>query len=139
MPLDTSILNIYGYKITRIHGRKPLVYEARYIGKVNFPFCKSDDLRKKARFVRKLNHETIGLRRTELHLTARKYHCLSCKRYFNQRFPGILKYKRSTEAFRAEVFERHRKTAIPRAIFQRAWVLEQLRWKDGSMTILKEK
>ena len=72
MPLDTSILNIYGYKITRIHGRKPLVYEARYIGKVNFPFCKSDDLRKKARFVRKLNHETIGLRRTELHLTARK-------------------------------------------------------------------
>ena len=107
MPLDTSILNIHGYEITRIYGRKPLIYEAKFIGKIRCPFCKSEDLKKKARFIRRLNHETIGLRRTKLHLEARKYHCQQCKRYFNQRFPGILKYKRSTEAFRAEVFERH--------------------------------
>jgi transposase len=107
MPLDTSILNIHGYEITRISGRKPLVYEARYIGKVNCPFCGSDKLRKKDKYIRKLNHETIGLRKTKLHLTGCKYHCKACKRYFNQRFPGVLKYKRSSEAFREEVFERH--------------------------------
>jgi transposase len=107
MPLDTSILNIHGYEITRIYGRKPLIYEARFIGKIKCPFCKGTELKKKAKFIRKLNHESIGLRRTELHLDARKFYCQGCKRYFNQRFPGILKYKRSTEAFRAEVFERH--------------------------------
>ena len=107
MPLDTSILNIHGYEITRIYGRKPLIYEAKFIGKVRCPFCRSYELKKKAKYIRRLNHESIGLRRTELHLEARKYHCQACKRYFNQRFPGILKYKRSTEAFRAEVFERH--------------------------------
>jgi transposase len=69
--------------------------------------CNSYNLRKKARYTRKLNHESIGLRRTELHLEARKFHCQDCGRYFNQRFPGVLKYRRFTEAFRAEVFERH--------------------------------
>ena len=107
MPLDTSILNIHGYEITRIHGRKPLIYEAKYIGRVRCPFCRSNELKKKARYIRRLNHESIGLRRTELHLTARKYHCQKCRRYFNQRFPGVLKYKRSSEAFREEVFKRH--------------------------------
>jgi len=107
MPLDTSILNIHGYEITRIHGRKPLIYEARYTGKVRCPFCRGEDLEKKAKYIRRLNHESIGLRRTELHLDATKFYCTSCKRYFNQRFPGVLMYKRSTEAFRAEVFERH--------------------------------
>jgi transposase len=107
MPLDTSILNIHGYEITRIYGRKPLIYEVRFTGKVRCPFCNSYNLRKKARYTRKLNHESMGLRRTELHLEARKYHCRECGRYFNQRFPGVLKYRRSTEAFRAEVFERY--------------------------------
>ena len=107
MPLDTSILNIYGYEITNISGRKPVIYEAKYIGKVRCPFCRSASLRKKDRYIRKVNHETIGLRRTKLHVVGYKYHCRQCRRYFNQRFPGILKYKRSSEAFREEVFERH--------------------------------
>ena len=75
MPLDTSILNIHGYEITKIHGRKPLIYETRFIGKISCPFWESANLRKKDRYIRVLNHESIGLRRTELHLEARKYHC----------------------------------------------------------------
>ena len=71
------------------------------------PFCNADKLRKKDRYIRKLNHESIGYRRTKLYLTGYKYHCKTCGRYFNQRFPGILKYKRSTEGFRFEVFEKH--------------------------------
>jgi transposase len=39
---------------------------------------------------------------------ARKFQCLDCGRYFHQRFPGILPYRRSTEGFRKEVFEQHR-------------------------------
>jgi len=107
MPLSISILNIYGYEITNISGRNPVIIKARYTGKVICPFCKGENLRKKDRYIRKLNHESIGGRKTRLHLTGYKYHCLACSRYFNQRFPGVLKYKRSTEGFRKEVFEKH--------------------------------
>ena len=107
MPLDTSILKLPKYEILHTEGINPVVCRARYIGKINCPFCKSDKLYKKAKYIRKVNHESIGLRRSILHLEARKFHCRDCGRYFNQRFPGILKYRRSTEAFREEVFRRH--------------------------------
>jgi transposase len=42
-----------------------------------------------------------------LHLDALKFHCTSCGKYFNQRFPGILPRRRSTELFRREVFWQH--------------------------------
>ena len=107
MPLSVSILNIEGYIVTNIAGRNPVIIEAIYTKKVRCPFCNHDSLRMKDKYIRKLNHESIGYRRTKLHLTSYKYHCKSCGRYFNQRFPGILKYKRSTEGFRYEVFEKH--------------------------------
>ncbi len=107
MPLSVSILNIYGYAVTNIAGRNPVIIEAKYISNVSCPFCNSRKLRKKDRYIRRLNHESIGARTTKLHLTGYKYCCLSCGRYFNMRFPGILRYKRSTEGFRYEVFEKH--------------------------------
>jgi transposase len=107
MPLDLSILKLGQYEIVGTEGINPVKYTARYIGKIKCPFCKGQDLRKKDKYIRKVNHETIGLRRTILYLEARKFFCRDCKRYFNQRFPGILKYKRSSEAFRKEVFVRH--------------------------------
>lgn len=107
MPLSISILNIYGYEITNISGRNPVIIEARYKGETSCPFCGKRRLRKKDRYTRKLNHESIGTRLAKLYLTGYKYHCLGCGRYFNQRFPGVLKYKRSTEGFRMEVFEKH--------------------------------
>lgn len=107
MPLDTSILKLAEYEIIKTQGINPVKYQVRYTGKVKCPFCKSENLRKKDKYIRPVNHETIGLRRTILYLEARKFCCQDCGRYFNQRFPGILKYKRSTEAFREEVFERH--------------------------------
>lgn len=108
MPLSISILNIYGYEITNISGRNPVIIEAKYTGEVICPFCGKGKLRKKDRYIRRLNHESIGDRKTKLHLTGYKYKCLACYRYFNTRFPGILKYKRSTEGFREEVFEKHK-------------------------------
>jgi len=107
MPLAISILNIYGYEVKNISGRNPVIIEARYRGKVKCPFCKGEALRKKDRYIRKLNHESIGARKTKLYFKGYKFHCGICGRYFNQRFPGVLKYKRSTEGFRKEVFEKH--------------------------------
>lgn len=107
MPLSLSILNISGYEVENITGRNPVVIAASYTANLSCPFCSSSRLRKKARYVRKLKHESIGSRKTWLYLTGYKFHCQACLRYFNQRFPGILKYKRSTEGFRLEVFEKH--------------------------------
>lgn len=107
MPLSVSILNIYGYEVENITGRNPVIIEAKYTKKVNCPFCHGEILRKKDKYIRRLNHESIGARKTRLHITGYKYHCLSCGRYFNQRFPGVLKHKRSTEGFRQEAFEKH--------------------------------
>jgi transposase len=104
MPLASSILNLNGYEIEKISGICPVIIKARYIQKVICPFCKNDRLRKKHKYTRKLHHESIGDRTTILLLAAYKHRCLRCGRYFNQRFPGILKYKRSTEGFRREVF-----------------------------------
>jgi transposase len=104
MPLSLSILDIFGYEIENITGRNPVIIEAKYTANIFCPFCNSKKLRKKDRYIRRLNHESIGSRKSKLYLTGYKYHCLSCGRYFNQRFPGILKYKRSTEGFRLEVF-----------------------------------
>ncbi len=107
MPLSLSILNIYGYEVENITGRNPVIIEAKYTSKISCPFCNATKLRKKDRYIRRLNHESMGARATKLHLTGYKYNCKSCGRYFNMRFPGVLKYKRSTEGFRFEVFEKH--------------------------------
>jgi len=64
-------------------------------------------LRNKGRFVRRLRHESVGRRSTLLILEGHKYYCWGCNRYFNQRFPGVLPYYRSTEGFRREVFWYH--------------------------------
>jgi len=40
-------------------------------------------------------------------LRTRKFRCLGCGRYFNERFPGVGKWRRSTEGFRREVYQKH--------------------------------
>ena len=65
MPLSISILNIYGYEVENITGRNPVIIEAKYIKKVTCPFCRGDILSKKDRYIRKLNHESIGYRKTK--------------------------------------------------------------------------
>lgn len=94
MPLRISILNIEGYEVTNISGRNPVIFDAKYTNEVECPFCNGTRLRKKDKYIRRVNHESIESRKTKLHLTGYKYLCQSCSRYFNQRFPGILKYKR---------------------------------------------
>lgn len=108
MPLEISILNLTGYAVEEIIGRRPVIIKASYTGQTACPFCQGKELRTKDTFLRKIRHESIGDRPAFLHLTAHKFKCSQCGRYFNQRFPGILKGKRSTEGFRREVFEKHK-------------------------------
>jgi transposase len=107
LPLDQSILQIPGFEIESISDVDPVIIKCRFNGPVQCIHCFSSSLRIKDTFYRWLKHESFGLRRTWLYLRTRKYHCRNCTRYFNDRFPGILPYKRSTEAFRKEVFTKH--------------------------------
>ena len=107
MPLEISVLNLKGYVLDHMDGINPIHMVVRFKGKVRCPHCESEELRKKTTIKRKIQHESVGVRRSELHLKSHKYLCKTCGRYFNQRFPGILKWQRATEAFRREIFEKH--------------------------------
>ena len=107
MPLIENTLPAHLYQIDSVSGNNPQIVRCHFTGTVKCPHCSSKKLRVKARFVRKIRSESQGTRCTVMHLTARKYHCQCCHRYFNQRFPGILPYKRSTEEFRREVYQKH--------------------------------
>jgi transposase len=108
MPHDAEILGLKDYEIKDIQrdGRRVTI-QARYTGPVSCPHCGCGRLRKKDKFIRKLRHETWGVRHCHLELEALKFHCRGCGRYFNQRFPAILPRRRSTEPFRQQVFWLH--------------------------------
>jgi len=107
MPLEHSILNLGGYRIEEIDGTNPVTIKAKYIGKKICPYCQSETLRTKDSITRKIRHESIGDRKAYIQIKTHKYHCKSCNKYFNQQLPGVLKWHRSTEGFRREVFEKH--------------------------------
>lgn len=108
MPLITSLLNIDGFELEDISGLNPITFKIRYILPPCCPHCTATDLRIKDTFYRWIRHESLGSRKVYLYLRTRKYRCNLCGRYFNDRFPGILPYRRSTEAFRREIFHKHR-------------------------------
>jgi transposase len=116
MPQDASILGLPQYEILKLEGERVVVIDVRYIGAVKCPWCDGEDLRVKDRFIRTLRHASFGTRRCVLRLEARKFHCLSCEKYFNQRFPGIGVYRRSTEPFRRQIFAQHHEGISQRTI-----------------------
>jgi len=107
MPHITSLLNINGFELEDISGLDPITFKLRYVVPPVCLHCQSNDLRIKDCFYRWIRHESFGSRRVFLYLRTRKFLCNTCGRYFNERFPGILPYRRSTEAFRREVFLKH--------------------------------
>jgi transposase len=107
MPLDQVIINLPFFKILSITGHSYLRIEAICLKKAKCLYCSSQNLRKKDKFIRKVRHISLGNRLSELHLHSHKFQCKDCKRYFNQRFEGILPRKRSSEQFRMEVSRDH--------------------------------
>ncbi len=107
MPHITSLMNIDGFELEDISGLDPITFKLRFSRPARCPHCEARDLRIKDTFYRWIRHESFGARKVLLYLRTRKFLCNSCGRYFNERFPGILPYRRSTEAFRREVFFKH--------------------------------
>lgn len=102
-----SIIGLPDYKIISYSGAKTVEITAEYTGLVGCIHCGSVNLRKKERFNRVLKHHSIGLSKSVLIIQTYKFNCRDCKKYFNQRMPGILPYQRSTEPFKDEVSLKH--------------------------------
>ena len=107
MPCFDVSLNLPGFTIVRTSGFNPIVYHLRCHQTPQCPHCQSCDLRKKDKVRRQVSHEGVGLRRVLLRFDVCKFHCRACRRYFRQRFDGILPYQRSTEALKRQVYHQH--------------------------------
>ncbi|MDX1900875.1 MAG: ISL3 family transposase [Gammaproteobacteria bacterium] len=107
MPRKDNILNLPGFAIKKTSGSNPLILDVEYRRMPRCVYCNGRKLRKKASYLRHVRHESIGPRQTLLRFKAYKFHCRNCNRYFNQQFPGIGKYQRSTERLHYQVFRHH--------------------------------
>ena len=124
MPLEQSILNLPGFTLEDISGVDPLILKARYPSAPVCLRCQSTELRIKDTFYRHVRHESFGQRKVYLYLRTHKYLCRSCGRYFNDRFPGILPYRRSSEAFRKEASQKHRDGICQKTLSERLQIGE---------------
>ncbi|WP_131783198.1 ISL3 family transposase [Legionella gresilensis] len=107
MPKSNVILNLPGFSIVKVSGVDRVLFELKYIWTLRCAHCNSKHVRKKSSYMREVHHESIGHRRTLLRFKAYKLYCDDCKRYGNQRFPGINKHQRVTERLKREVFYHH--------------------------------
>jgi transposase len=103
-----AVLGLPDYEITGIEeiaGRIRIA--VRFRGEVLCPHCGGTALRMKDRRVRRLRHESWGVRNSCLELETKKWLCLGCRRIFWQRFPGIAPRARASEPFRRSVCQKH--------------------------------
>jgi transposase len=107
VPPDASLLGLPNFHIDRWEGVETVSFWIRYVGPVSCPRCESQDLRLKDTMERVVRHATLGLRPCLLILKTHKYYCRGCRRYFNQRFPGIGPWRRSTEPYRRQIYALH--------------------------------
>lgn len=107
VPKSNIILNLPGFSIAKVSGADRVLFDLKYVRVLRCAHCKSKRVRKKSSYIREVQHESIGHRRSLLRFKAYKLYCNDCKRYGNQRFPGINKYQRSTERLKKEVFYQH--------------------------------
>jgi transposase len=107
MPKNDIIINLPGLRVKKCAGTNPIIMHATSTLKVRCVHCNSSKLRKKDKYVREVKHTNVGLRHIVLRISGHKFYCKSCNRYFNQQFPGISKWKRSSETLRRDVFILH--------------------------------
>jgi len=102
------VLGLPDYEISEIELKSGEVrISARYGGAKLCPYCGKGQLRNKGAYQRQVRHENWGSRHCVLELRANKWQCKSCKRYFRERFPGILLCQRASEAFQKMIFRDH--------------------------------
>jgi len=102
------VLGLPGYQITGIERQGGMIrIGVRHVGPIQCPHCQGSRLHSKGRYARQVRHEDWGQRACVLVIEARKWFCLSCRRQFRQRFPGIQPWQRASEAFQRLIFELH--------------------------------
>jgi transposase len=101
------IIGLPDFKIISTNGTNTVEIEAEYIGPIVCIHCQSPRLRKKESFLRCLKHHCIGIHKSVLVVRTHKFYCRNCRRYFNQRLPGVQPYQRVTENFKEQVALRH--------------------------------
>jgi transposase len=102
------LLGLPDYQITESEWRGGEVrLRVVYTGQTACPHCQGTQLRNKGRYLRRVRHENWGTRRCVMELQGCKFRCLGCGRHFRQRFPGILRWQRSSEAFQKMIFRDH--------------------------------
>lgn len=107
MPKVNVILDLPGFSIKKVTNGRPVLIDVFYRRIARCPHCDSKHVRKKSRFIRRVRHELLGHRTSVLRFTAYKLYCNDCKRYGNQRFPGIEKYQRATVRLKKQIFHQH--------------------------------
>jgi transposase len=107
MPRTNITLNLPGFSIKKTRGYDPIIYEVNYNRISRCPYCYGKKLRYKDKFIRYIEHESIGTRRVLLEVTIKKYRCYCCNKYFRQRFEGILPWQRITERLKKYIYQQH--------------------------------
>jgi len=86
-----------------------VIYGRQKRTNIECPECgEKKRLRKKDRIVREVSHIQVLDKRVKIRWEGHKYHCQRCGRYFREQFPGLLKRRRYSEAYRKEVFNLHK-------------------------------
>lgn len=80
---------------------------ARFTGQSVCPDCGSSHLRNRGAITRTVRHASWAAERVWLVLAGHRWKCRDCGIQFRERFPGVLKNQRSSEAFRFQVFQDH--------------------------------
>lgn len=106
MSLEESLVQLPDFVVEEVSELQPVVIRIRYTGVVRCPDCESTTVRLKHSWTRRVRHHPVGDKLTVLEFRTGKYRC-RCGRYFHPRYPGILRYQRSSESFREHVGKKH--------------------------------
>ena len=110
-PEVDPIISLPHFRLLKVNHHPADFFEiqAEFIGPVECPDCGSTKSWKRARKIRRVRHESFGLRHSWLFFEAIKYECLACGRFFYPHLMGIGRYQRSSQRFKGEVIDLHHK------------------------------
>jgi transposase len=117
MPQLNPLINLPDFEVQKVEGHSVVYFNVFHRHPAPCPHCGSTRFKIKETFTRLVRHTSLGVRASFLKITSHRYLCKQCQRSFNERFPGILRYQRSTEAFKEEVFEKHNQ-GIPESVLE---------------------
>ena len=104
----TSNLTLPGYRTVRVERNLGVrVYVKALEAPLTCLRCAGARLRSKGLYRRRVRHLPVMGMPTELVIQCRRYACCDCGRSFVQRLPGVMPGRRTSEPWRAVIYERH--------------------------------